>query len=31
MDFEDAAKVTADDMVVNYDDGSFGLVVDPKV
>lgn len=31
MDFEDAQKVTPDDMVVNYDEGSFGLVVDPKV
>jgi hypothetical protein len=31
MDFEDAAKVTSDDMVVSYDEGNFSLVIDPKV
>ena len=31
MDFEDAAKINADDMVVHYDNGNLGLVIDPKV
>lgn len=31
MDFEDAAKISADDMVVHYDNGNLGLVIDPKV
>lgn len=31
MDFEDSAKITSDDMVVNYDEGNFSLVIDPKV
>jgi len=31
MDFEDREKITTDDMVVDYDDGNFSLVIDPKV
>ncbi|KAF5835331.1 hypothetical protein DUNSADRAFT_7563 [Dunaliella salina] len=30
MDFEERGKITADDMVVDYDDGNFSLVIDPK-